>query len=119
MNIFACLCIAGSVLQFIILFFVLLLQSVFIQNSNSIIEIIITFIISFLLITITLGLITGIGLFMKKSWSRITGLIISCISLFSIPIGTAFGIYGLWILFNDDAIKLLAPQDDTIYNDPI
>ena len=58
-----------------------------------------------------------IGLFMKKSWSRITGLIISCLSLFSIPIGTAFGVYGLWILFNNRTIELLNQKNNDTYND--
>ena len=115
-NIFACLCIAGSILQFVILFFVFLLQSIF-SNNNEILEIIIMAIIIFLSITTTLGLVTGIGLFMKKSWSRITGLIISCLSLFSIPIGTAFGVYGLWILFNNRTIELLNKKNNNTYND--
>ena len=54
-----------------------------------------------------LGLFCGYGLLTKKSWSRIFGVVLSCLSLLSIPIGTAIGIYGLWILFNKDTIELL------------
>ena len=56
------------------------------------------------------GLICGYGLVTKKSWSRIFGIILSCFSLLSLPIGTAIGIYGLWTLFKDETIDLLSPQ---------
>ena len=54
------------------------------------------------------GFICGFGLLKKKSWSRMFGIIVCCLSLFSIPFGTAIGAYGLWILFRDESIKLLS-----------
>ena len=48
------------------------------------------------------GFICGYGLITKKAWSRVFGIILSCVSLFSIPIGTIIGIYGLWIFFKDE-----------------
>ena len=57
------------------------------------------------------GLICGYGLLTKKSWSRIIGIILSCLSLLSIPFGTAIGIYGLWALFKDETIDLLSPNN--------
>ena len=65
----------------------------------------------FLFITALPGLICGYGLLTKKSWSRIFGLILSCVSLISIPVGTAIGIYGLWALFKDETIDLLSPNN--------
>ena len=56
------------------------------------------------------GFIGGYGLITKKSWSRVFGIILSCLSLLSIPFGTAIGIYGLWALFKDETIELLSPQ---------
>jgi hypothetical protein len=47
---------------------------------------------------ITSKLIAGFGLIKLKTWSRIFGIIISVISLIGFPIGTAIGIYGLWVL---------------------
>jgi hypothetical protein len=32
---------------------------------------------------------------------------LSCLSLFSIPFGTAIGIYGLWVLFKEETVSLL------------
>ena len=65
----------------------------------------------FLFITALPGLICGYGLLTKKSWSRIFGIILSCVSLISIPVGTAIGIYGLWTLFKDETIDLLSPNN--------
>ena len=58
--------------------------------------------------------ICGYGLITKKSWSRVFGIILSCLSLFSIPIGTIIGIYGLWTLFKDETIDLLSQSPSKI-----
>jgi hypothetical protein len=34
-------------------------------------------------------------------------IIISVLHLFSVPLGTALGVYGLWVLFNDEARRIL------------
>ena len=65
----------------------------------------------FLFILALPGLICGYGLLTKKSWSRIIGIILSCLSLISIPFGTAIGIYGLWALFKEETIDLLSPNN--------
>ena len=54
------------------------------------------------------GIICGYGLITKKKWSRIFGIILSCLSLLSIPIGTLIGIYGLWALNKHDSKNLLS-----------
>ena len=62
----------------------------------------------FLFIIALPGFICGYGLLTKKSWSRIFGIILSCLSLIIIPFGTAIGIYGLWTLFKDETQDLLS-----------
>ena len=52
------------------------------------------------------SLITGYGLLQYKSWARVVGIVLSAISLINIPIGTAIGIYGLWVLLNKDTERL-------------
>ena len=52
------------------------------------------------------GIIGGIGLFKRKEWSRILVLIISAIDLLNIPFGTALGIYSIWVLVQQDTIRL-------------
>ena len=52
------------------------------------------------------GLITGWGLLTFKGWARILGIVLSALNLLNIPVGTALGIYGLWVLLNKDTERL-------------
>ena len=56
----------------------------------------------FLLILSVPSIIAGIGLLYFKPWARIFALVISVLHLFNIPIGTALGIYGLWVLLSQE-----------------
>ncbi len=76
-------------------------------ETSRVLSIIARWVSLFLLIVSVPGLIGGIGLFMNKSWARILVLIISVLSLLNIPIGTAVAIYSIWVLVQDDTIKLL------------
>lgn len=42
-------------------------------------------------------LIAGVGLLTRKSWATLFAMIVGCFKLFSFPIGTAIGIYSIWI----------------------
>jgi hypothetical protein len=53
-------------------------------------------------------LIAGIGLLTKQSWAMILALIMGCLKLFSVPIGTAIGIYAIWIYAEDQKFKRAA-----------
>lgn len=48
------------------------------------------------------GIVIGWGLLNYKGWARILGIIFGIINLINFPIGTAIGIYSLWVLFNDE-----------------
>jgi hypothetical protein len=52
------------------------------------------------------GIIGGLGLFKRKEWARILVLILSAIELLNIPFGTALGIYSIWVLVQQDTIRL-------------
>lgn len=54
----------------------------------------------------TLGLVGGIGLFAYKSWARYIVIVVSALGLLNIPIGTLKGVYFLWVLLQNDTIKL-------------
>jgi hypothetical protein len=56
------------------------------------------------------GIVAGIGLVQFKPWARILTLIMSALELFSIPLGTALGIYGFWVL--------LKPETEQLFNQP-
>ncbi|MFV0269490.1 MAG: hypothetical protein ACK5HT_20395 [Draconibacterium sp.] len=52
------------------------------------------------------GIIAGIGLFRKKEWARILTMILSVFDLVSFPVGTAIGIYSIWVLSNPETVEL-------------
>jgi hypothetical protein len=54
----------------------------------------------------TLGLVGGIGLFTYRSWARYLVIVVSALGCLNIPIGTLKGVYALWVLLQDDTIKL-------------
>ena len=54
----------------------------------------------------TLGVIGGIGLFTYKPWARVLVMIVSAMNCLAIPIGTAKGIYSLWVLMQPETVEL-------------
>ncbi len=52
------------------------------------------------------SLIMGLGLLKYRNWARILGIVISVLNLLNFPIGTAIGVYGLWVLFQPETEKL-------------
>lgn len=61
----------------------------------------------FLLILAAPAIIGGWGLLNYRPWSRILMIILSVLHLFHIPLGTALGVYGLWVLFNEESRRIL------------
>ena len=56
-------------------------------------------------------IIAGIGLLKRKSWARILALIIACVDLIMVPIGTIIGAYCIWVLVHDDTVKLFQGEE--------
>jgi hypothetical protein len=56
-------------------------------------------------------LIAAFGLLTKKSWGVTFALIVGCIKLFSFPIGTALGIYSIWIYSEDVRLSKQLPTN--------
>ncbi len=52
------------------------------------------------------GLIAGIGLLRYREWARILTIVLSIIELPGFPFGTALGVYGLVVLFQDETVRL-------------
>ena len=46
-------------------------------------------------------LIAGIGLLTRQSWAVLFAMIMGCFKLFSFPVGTALGVYAIWIYAED------------------
>jgi len=57
----------------------------------------------------SLGVIGGIGLFSYKPWARILVMIVSAINCLNVPVGTAKGVYSIWVLMQPETIDLFEP----------
>jgi hypothetical protein len=55
------------------------------------------------------GLIAGWGLLERAHWSRILALVVGAIALVSPPLGTALGIYTLWVLLPTQSAREFRP----------
>ena len=54
----------------------------------------------------TLSLVGGIGLLAFKPWARSLVIVVAALGCLFIPIGTLNGVYALWVLLQDDTLKL-------------
>lgn len=61
-----------------------------------------------ILVVSIVGITGAIGVLKRKSWARIVLLVISFFNLMRIPLGTALGVYTIWVLMNDETIHLFS-----------
>lgn len=52
------------------------------------------------------GIVAAAGVLKMQSWGRVLLLVISFINILRIPLGTALGAYSIWVLMNDETIRL-------------
>ncbi len=68
-------------------------------------------VIAVVLVVLSLpGIIAGIGLLKLQPWARILAIVISALNLLNVPIGTALGVYGLWVLLQAETERLFAAR---------
>ena len=48
----------------------------------------------------------GYGLIKFRNWGRILALILSFLNLPAFPLGTALGIYGIWVLLHGETVRI-------------
>ena len=53
-----------------------------------------------------IDLLAGASLYTYKQWSRVLVIVVSALSCMNIPIGTAKGVYSIWVLMQPDVQKL-------------
>lgn len=53
------------------------------------------------------SIIAGVGLLKFREWARVLSMVVAVLHLLNIPLGTALGIYGIWVLSQDEAQALL------------
>jgi hypothetical protein len=50
------------------------------------------------IVTVALALVTGYSLMTRRPWGRILAIVAAILALLKFPLGTALGIYTLWVL---------------------
>jgi hypothetical protein len=60
----------------------------------------------------TLGLVGGIGLLSFLPWARYLVIVVAALGCLNIPIGTLKGVYSLWVLLQDDTVKLFERKQE-------
>jgi hypothetical protein len=69
-------------------------------------------VVAFLLVVLSVPeIIGGFGLLQGSEWARILVLILSVLNLFNFPIGTAIGVYSIWVLIQEETVQLFARSD--------
>ena len=58
-----------------------------------------------ILVKAAVGFLTGWGLLQHEGWARVLALVVAFLVLLSVPIGTALGIYTLWVLLPSESEK--------------
>jgi hypothetical protein len=64
-----------------------------------------------ILVKAAAGFFTGWGLLQREGWARTFALVIGFVALLNVPLGTALGIYTLWVLLpsqSDEEYRALA-----------
>ncbi|HAM10079.1 MAG: hypothetical protein A2X04_13880 [Bacteroidetes bacterium GWF2_41_9] len=60
----------------------------------------------------TLGLVGGIGLLSHLPWARYLVIVVAALGCLNIPIGTLKGVYSLWVLLQDDTVKIFEKKQE-------
>lgn len=58
--------------------------------------------------------IAGFGLARRRRWARALGMVVCCIYMLHIPLGTIIGIYGLWVLMNNQTIEMFEGRSQAV-----
>jgi hypothetical protein len=62
----------------------------------------------------TVGLVGAIGLLAYKNWGRILVIVVAVMGLLNIPIGTLKGVYFIWVLMQDETVKMFRNENQTV-----
>lgn len=53
------------------------------------------------------SILGGWGLIKLRPWARVLCIILSAFHLLNVPLGTALGVYGFWVLFSEEGRRIL------------
>jgi hypothetical protein len=78
------------------------------RDAIAVTTIVSLFVGGFLLVTSLPGILAGWGLLAHKSWARILAIILGILNLPGFPVGTALGVYTLYVLLDDETSRLFS-----------
>jgi hypothetical protein len=76
----------------------------------NLVPIILSFVAFLVTLVSILGIVAGAAVLRRREWGRILLLVVSFFNLIHIPIGTALGIYSIWVLLNSDTVRAFTPE---------
>ncbi len=74
-----------------------------------ILSIVALFVVALMSVLAAPGIIGGVGLLKRQRWARVLVIIIGIFDLLNPPIGTAIGIYTLWVLMSHETDYVFSP----------
>jgi hypothetical protein len=75
----------------------------------ALVPIVLSFVAFFVTIVSILGIVAAAAVLKRKEWGRVLLLVVSFFNLLRIPLGTALGIYSIWVLLNNETVRLFNP----------
>lgn len=103
---FGILTLLGALLTFIALNFAGYFAGEYDEVARTVLAYIGTIVPLVILFFGALDIFAGAALFSYQPWSRILMIIVSAINCLNIPIGTAKGIYSIWVLMQPEAMEM-------------
>jgi hypothetical protein len=100
---------AMGMLAAIVIFFVFSFAGSFVPDVNVatvVLKFLGTFLPAIIFLWSLLGLLGGIGLLSYQKWARVLVMVIAAIGCIAFPVGTIVGIYSLWVLMQDNTVKV-------------
>jgi hypothetical protein len=76
-------------------------------TGMSVMTILATVVAGFITLTSLPAIVGGIGLLKRRPWARILMLVVGVLELPNIPLGTALGVYTLWVMIHDETRRIL------------
>ena len=79
------------------------------QEALAILGLVGTSVAVLLLLLALPGIVAGVGLLKRYGWARFLTLAVAFLNLINFPVGTAIGLYAIWVLLQDTALDYFSP----------
>jgi len=69
---------------------------------------------AFLLLFAISGVIAALGIIRSRPWAQMMILILGCLNLICVPLGTALGVYTIWIFMHSEKSGLKVAKEEPV-----